>query len=155
MRKTHYRDYATAAFQLYAQEGSVAKYKQKINCQAFNDALKDKGGKSLNGSPVEAEVLRNAEAREAAEKALQRVESTLADLDAVERAMLRLELSRGGGDKMKALRMVYIQKDEIKRGTIQARVHNAEIQIPASERSIYAWLLEARRFFAEERELRL
>jgi hypothetical protein len=41
------------------------------------------------------------------------------------------------------------------RGEISERVHTAEIQIPASEKTIYRWLGTARRFFAEFRGLRI
>ena len=145
MKKTHYRDYATEAFRLYAQEGSLKRYKEKIYRQAIAEATK--GHKQKFGSPTEAQVIR-------AEQALEDVKATLLDLEAVEKTMLRLELSCYGTDKIKVLKIVYMNKGEIQRGVIQERVHYAEIHIPASEAEIYRWLAEARRIFAEERGLR-
>jgi hypothetical protein len=146
MRKSHIRDYATSAFQFYAKCGSLKRYIDKVK----EEVISEQGEGSGTGisTPTEA-------TQERVDKRLNEIRSELWDLEAVENTVRRLELSMGGTDKLKALRTVYIQEAQIDKGDIKLRVHKAEIGIPASEKTIYRWLADARRIFAEERELRM
>lgn len=149
MRKSHIRDYATAAFQFYACVGGSEKYKARIWEKAVRDQHKLEGRSGIS-KPSEAAIMR-------AERELERVSAEISDLESVERTIHILENRINGNDIIKALKMVYMvepQRDP-ERGEISERVHKAEIQIPASERSIYGWLSKARRLFAQARGMRL
>jgi hypothetical protein len=150
MYKSHFRDYATEAFRFYAREGSVKKYKQKV----LNEIIKRQ--KEREEKVTTGLVDSTGMAAIHAEEELELRSAELADLEAVEYAMMVLELTKGT-EAVKALRIVYMTAPEldIKRGDIHTRVHAAESGIPASERSIYYWLSEGRRLFAEKRGLRL
>nr|DAW90299.1 MAG TPA: hypothetical protein [Bacteriophage sp.] len=146
MLKSHYRDYATAAFRLLAREGSADRYRAKI----YNAALarRGEGGTGL-GSPTEAAIMR-------AEQAVYDTVATIADLEAAEYAVAALE-ARYGYAARRALYMVYMAyaDRELPKGEISERIHRAELEIPASEKTLYRWLAYARRCFAEKRGLRL
>jgi hypothetical protein len=146
MLKSHYRDYATAAFRLLAREGSADRYRAKI----YNAALarRGEGGTGL-GSPTEAAIMR-------AEQAVYDTVATIADLEAAEYAVAALE-ARYGYAARRALYMVYMAyaDRELVKGEISDRIHRAELEIPASEKTLYRWLAYARRCFAEKRGLRL
>ncbi len=146
MLKSHYRDYATAAFRLLAREGSADRYRAKI----YNAALarRGEGGTGL-GSPTEAAIMR-------AEQAVYDTVATIADLEAAEYAVAALE-ARYGYAARRALYMVYMAyaDRELAKGEISERIHRAELEIPASEKTLYRWLAYARRCFAEKRGLRL
>jgi hypothetical protein len=150
LKKSHIRDYATAAFQFYAVNGSSEKYKQKI----WNEALWNKQQRELRGegfgAPTESAVIH-------AEAALNEKMGEIADLEAVEKTIYDIEHMTGGRDIIKALKIVYMDQPQrdIERGEIRDRVHRAELSIPASERSVYGWLQKARKIFAEERGLRV
>ena len=148
MRKSHIRDYATAAFQFYACVGGSEKYKNKIWERAVRDQHKQEGRGGIS-KPSEAAIMR-------AEKELEKVTAEISDLEAVELTILILENMIGGHNIIKVLKMVYMtepQRDP-ERGEISKRVHKAELNIPASEKTIYRWLSTARRIFAEVRGLR-
>ena len=146
MLKSHYRDYATAAFRLLAREGSADRYRAKI----YNAALarRGEGGTGL-GSPTEAAIMR-------AEQAVYDAVATIADLEAAEYAVAALE-ARSGYAARRALYMVSLAsaERELVKGEISDRIHRAELEIPASERVIYKWLGYARKCFAEKRGLRI
>jgi hypothetical protein len=150
MRKSCYRDYATDAFRFWAREGGSKKYKDRV----WNEALKRQQERETSATtgiskPTESAVMK-------AEAELDKHLAELADLEAVEFAMAALEALMGYA-AVKALKIVYMTAPDldIKRGDIHARVHAAELSIPASERSIYYWLTKARTLFAEKRGLRL
>lgn len=73
------------------------------------------------------------------------------DIIAVEKTLQRLTQPQ-----RQAVELVYFINPEqpLERNDISERVHRAELEIPASERSIYGWLYRARKIFAEERGLR-
>lgn len=147
MIKTHYRDYATEAYRLYARLGGAEAYKRRIYAEAQERHAQ--GCKGGPGSPTEAAVLRG-------EAALAEKEGTWRDLEAVERAVQRIEGMRGGTAILCAVRRVY-QEDpegELGRGEIQRRVDRLSVELPAGRSSIFRWLAIARRIFAEERGLR-
>jgi hypothetical protein len=160
MKKKPYRDYAISAFQLYAREGSLRQYEDKIRRQAKRQVEEDdKGFKQSHGSPVEAQAMRTVKAEELAEKMLEVLKATLCDLYAVEETIRMLEHSGEGGAKMTALKTVYMQnwtykgKNSIKNET-EHRVNWCVINIPASRRTIFRWLNDAIDWFATERGLR-
>ena len=150
MRKTHYRDYATAAFALLAKEGSSAAYKARI----YNEAVeRERERTETRGSgisaPTEAAVMR-------AEQALYDAAAALKDLEAAEWALITLEKMRGRHAAM-AVRAVYMltPERELKRGEVTERVTALSINMPADPSCIYRWLALARDLFAEKRGLRM
>lgn len=148
MIKTHYRDYATEAYRLYARLGGAEAYKRRIYAEAQERHAQ--GCTGGPGSPTEAAVLRG-------EAALAEKEGTWRDLEAVERAVQRIALHRNGECILCAVRTVYQQNPEValERGDIANRVTQLSLSMPASPRSIYGWLSIARDVFAEERGLRM
>lgn len=147
MIKTHYRDYATEAWRLYARLGSAEAYKRRIYSEAQQRHAE--GGSGGVGSPTEAAVLRG-------EAAIAEKEGVWRDLEAVERAMERIASRRNGDCILRAVREVYQAHAEtpLARGDVASRVIRLSIAMPASPRSIYGWLSIARDVFAEERGLR-
>lgn len=149
MKKEPYRDYATEAFRFLAREGSSSKYKQKI----WNEAIEEQRRLEATGTgiscPTEAAIVK-------ADEAVFRAKAAIKDLEAAEFARDALEKLRGMA-AVKALKIVYMQDPDkpINRGEIEARVHSAEINLPAGDRTVYRWLALARRIFAEERGLRI
>ncbi len=153
MRKSHIRDYATAAFQYYALTGGSDKLKKQIMAQVIEEQKKREERRQQGevSSPTE-EAINRFEL-----KLAERV-AELQDLDAVEKTIAFFESfgNHTGSSMMKALKMVYMVDPhrDPEKGEISERVHHAEINIPASERSIYGWLALARKTFAKERGLR-
>lgn len=149
-RKDHIRDYATEAFRFYKSSGGAELYKDKI----WNDALiRSQKSDIKNDSiskPTEAAVMR-------AQRAVDEAVSAIEDLEAVERTLDIIRGMKSGSAILEAVDTVYFTEPDkdIEKGDIQARVHKAEINIPASERTIYYWLKRARKMFAVERGLRL
>lgn len=152
MKKEHYRDYAIAAFRLYARLGSCEKYKQKL----WNEAI-ERQQQSLENStcgisqPTEAAAIR-------AEKRLEEAVATLEDLRAVEFTFDALyEFDHGGGERVNAVELVYMlePKRPIRRGEIEERVLMTCQTLNADRRTIYRWLADARYAFALERGLRI
>ena len=148
MRKSHIRDYATAAFQFYACAGSSEKYKADLWEKAIEQQHKCEGRGGIS-NPSEAAVMR-------AEQALEQAAADIHDIEAVERTIRILENTIGGYNIIKVLKMVYMADPhrDPERGEISERVHKAELNIPASEKTVYRWLSSARRIFADERGLR-
>ncbi|MGN1231562.1 MAG: hypothetical protein ACI4TP_06645, partial [Anaerotignum sp.] len=145
MKKDNIRDYATEAFRFYAACGKLTseQLKQKVYDEIYT-ASKKEIYRSGSGMPVDA----TAYAVVKAEGELHNMEAEFRDIIAVEKTMMQLRR-----DQKKAVEMVYFEEPEkpLKKGVISDRVHKAEFEIPASERSIYEWLARARRIFAEER----
>jgi hypothetical protein len=157
--KDYLKDYATAAFRFYAKNGkSAEEYKKRIHDEALETIkrreVKTKGS---GGSPTEAMLIE-------AERMISDKMAEIKDMEAVEATLRQLEV-RGsniyqyviGKDIIKAIEYVYFKDadKEIIKGDIYNRVHAAEIDIHASERSIYYWLRQAREIFAIERGLRV
>lgn len=89
-------------------------------------------------------------------EAATRSAAELYDIVAVGETLKRLEC----GDKTyiaRAVKVVYFVKPDkpLGSGDIEARVTRQSLLAPASERTVYRWLAEARRTFAEIRGLRL
>lgn len=149
MKKDNIRDYATEAFRFYAACGKLTseQLKQKVYDEIYTASKKEfyRGG---SGMPTDA----TAYAVMAAEGALHDMEAEFRDIIAVEKTLMRIR-----EPERKAVEIVYFTDADkpIQGGDISNRVHRAEIEIPASERSIYEWLARARRIFAKERGLRV
>ncbi len=150
MRKSHIRDYATAAFQYYALTGGLDRFRAKLWAIIEVD-FRRRGEESGDISkPTESALIHF-------EKELEKKQSEVLDLEAVEKTKQILERMRDGNDIIRVLKSVYMvepQRDP-ERGEISERVHKAEIAIPASEKTIYRWLALARKTFAEARGLRM
>ena len=141
MKKDYTRDYITEAYRLYAAMGQP-KY-DDVKRDIYNNALMD------NSIDPAAAVAR-------AEKAVETATPMLLDLLAVETAISLLE--RGGKSYIiKAIKAVYFAapSSPLRKGDISNRVHRLSIDMPASERSIYQWLREARLLCASIRGLRI
>lgn len=147
--KDHVRDYATAAFRFYAKEGSVKKYIEKM-AEQMKQADEQMGVQQGVCKPTEAALMRK-------ERVMRERVSEVADLEAVERTLHILGSLASGREIRKAVEYVYFEEPwkDLEKGDIQARVHRAELYIPASERQIYYWLKKARTTLAEERGLRV
>jgi len=130
------REYATAAFRFYAREGGVEKYIEK----KIDEVRQKKRNPGL-GNPTEADIVRR-------DQVIREYAAELADIEAAEKAMLISEKT-----VRQAVEIVYMRDcwKDLKKGDIEARVHTAEIYIPASRAQIYRWLAK----FARERGLRL
>lgn len=147
--KNHIRDYATEAFRFYAKNGmSADKYKQQIYDKALEEQKKNEG-KSGISKPTEAAIMR-------AEAAVNAKIAEIKDMEAVELTIKELEISMSCNMK-KAIEIVYFADPDkkLEKGDIHNRVHFAEVNIPASEKTIYRWLGKARKIFAENRGLRV
>ena len=149
MKKKHYRDYATDAFRILALYGYSEKYKQRVISES-REAASDLGTKIYHGvsSPTEAEVIR-------AQDALDEKMSTIADLEAAERALEILK-NRFGADAATAVRICYMSEPHrpAERKEIERNVIFAMMNLHMSERVVYKYLAIARHTFAIERGLR-
>lgn len=149
--KDYIRDYATAAFRFYAQNGkSAEKFKQKIYIEALDKISKNETTvKNGIGKPTEAALMQ-------AEKAVNERISEIKDMEAVDKVLAEFD-ARRKIYIVQAIETVYFKKPEsdLIIGDIKSRVTEASINIPASERSIYGWLSEARNLFAYQRGLRI
>lgn len=147
--KNHIRDYATEAFRFYAKQNmSADKYKQKIYDEALFNYTKKMKGLGIS-CPTESAII--AAENEVIQKLAEindmvAVEMTLSEL----RATHKIYIAR-------AIEIVYFKDadKELEKGNIHDRVHAAELDIPASERSVYYYLGQARELFAEHRGLRI
>ena len=151
MRKKDFiKDYATEAFRFYKSVGGIQTYKDKL----WNDALANRQRSGERGSgisnPTEADIMR-------AQKAIDDAYAAVADLEAVEQTLDIIARLDNGLYIRRALEIVYFAEADkpLVRGDIYTRVHKAEINIPASERSVYYYLSQARKIFAIERGLRI
>lgn len=146
--KDYLRDYCTEAFRFYARNGkSTEKYKKKIYQEALEEQKKLERSSGL-GDPTGTAILR-------AEAAVDEKIAEIRDMEAVELTLAELE-GRHRHEVVRAVEFVYFKepKKDLEPGDIGNRVHVAEINIPASERSIYRYLKKARMLFAEHRGLR-
>lgn len=149
--KDYLRDYATAAFRFYAKNGmSAEKFKQKIYIEAL-DEIKKRETTVEDGisKPTEKALI-------AAEKAVNERISEILDMEAVDKVLAELE-ARHKKYIIKSIEVVYFKDTdkELKSGDIKNRVIKASNEIPASERSIYTWLKQARELFSYQRGLRI
>jgi hypothetical protein len=145
--KDYLRDYATAAFRFYAQNGkSAEQYKSKIYEEALENIRKSEKREGVS-KPTEAAVM-------AAERAVNEKIAEIKDMEAVELTLAELGVKRRH-DIIQAVEFVYFKNAEDQLEDIKAKVLSAQINIPASERAIYYWLRQARQLFAIERGLRL
>lgn len=149
--KDYLRDYATAAFRFYAKNGmSAEKFKRKIYIEALEN-IKKKESKAKNGisKPTEGALI-------AAEMSVNERISEVLDMEAVDKVLAELE-ARKKSYIIKAIEIVYFKDPdiELELGDIKNRVIKASHEIPASERSIYSWLKQARELFAYQRGLRI
>lgn len=141
MVKDSIRDYATAAFCLYAKNGraSYEQVREWVYKTALNDAWNQSPEKAV--AHAEAEVTRHM--------------PKLLDIMAVDKT---IEIFKMGNETniIKAIEAVYFTlPDKIGKSDIQNRVIRLSIELPASERSIYNWLKKARLLFASLRGLNI
>jgi magnesium-transporting ATPase (P-type) len=151
LKKDYLRDYATAAFRFYAQNGkSAEKYKNKIYNEALEEMNKrEVGVKDGISKPTEAALM-------AAAKAVDEKIAEIKDMEAVERVIAEFK-SSWKSYMTHVIEIVYFKDadKEMSIGDIQNRVVSASLEIGASERSVYYWLKEARELFAYHRGLRV
>jgi phosphoribosyl-ATP pyrophosphohydrolase len=149
--KDYIRDYATAAFRFYAMhDRSAEKFKERVRQEAIDKVEQRLSvGKTGASSPTEAAMMR-------AEEAINEKVAEICDLEAVEKTIAQL-ISKNRGYILEAIELVYFSEPhkDLYKCDIQDRVRVAAAGIPASERSIYYWLKQAREIFAFERGLRL
>lgn len=148
--KDYLRDYCTEAFRFYACNGMNAdKYKQKIYDEALEQQKRMEKSCGIS-CPTEAAIIR-------AENAVDEKLAEIKDMEAVEMTIAELEAAGRNHDIVQAIKIVYFQDagKELEPGDISLRVHAAELDIPASERSVYRYLKKARMMFAEHRGLRI
>lgn len=149
MKKDNIRDYATEAFRFYAACGRLTseQLKQKVYDDIYTDSKKE-FYRSGSGMPADA----TAYAAIKADEAMKDMESEFRDIIAVEKTLMQLRRQQ-----KRAVEIVYFTEPNkpLEKGTISSRVHKAELELYASERSIYEWLAGARRIFAKERGLRI
>ncbi|ABQ23673.1 hypothetical protein [Clostridium kluyveri] len=148
--KNHIRDYATAAFRFYAeQDMSADEYKKKIYDEALEDYKKRQKSEGIS-FPIEAAIIR-------AERAVNEKLAEIKDMEAVELTVAELRVKPQGKAIVQAIETVYFKDadKELEKGDIHRRVHTAEIYIPASQKTVYRWLRDARKLFAEKRGLRI
>ncbi|WP_443660135.1 hypothetical protein [Clostridium algidicarnis] len=144
--KDHLRDYATAAFRFYAKNGKSAEnYKMKIYEEALENISRSEGGSGIS-KPTESAIM-------AAERAVNGKIAEIKDMEAVELTLAELR-AKNRVDIVKAVEYVYFTEPEGEVDDIKTKVHTAELFIPASQRSIYYWLRQARQIFSIERGLR-
>lgn len=148
--KDYLRDYATAAFRFYASnDRSAEKYKNKVREEAIKKVEERMSKPSGASSPTEAALIK-------AEEAVNEKMAEIRDLEAVEKTLAQLTVKHRQ-DIVQTIEFVYFLNPdkEFCKDNIQERVKAASIEIPASERTIYYWLKQARELFAKERGLRL
>ncbi|MFT9055115.1 MAG: hypothetical protein ABF449_00630 [Ethanoligenens sp.] len=148
--KDHIRDYATAAFRYYAKLGCPTRellenqLRAEVIMQSKRELIRTKG----ISKPTEWAIMN-------AQRAAENHEAELRDIQAVQEVIERLNYQRAY-EIVRAVQIVYFADANVPlgKGDIADRVHQAELEIPASERQIYRFLNQARRMFAEERGLR-
>lgn len=148
MKKDNIRDYATEAFRFYAACGRLTA--EQLKQRVYEDIYSRQKREYLrSGSGMLSDT--TAYAVMAAEDAMRDMRAEFEDIIAVEKTLQRLTQPQ-----RQAVELVYFINPEqpLERNDISERVHRAELEIPASERSIYGWLYRARKIFAEERGLR-
>ena len=148
--KDYLRDYCTEAFRFYASNGKTAEeYKNEIYNKALEEYTRHEEKGSGISCPTEAAII-------AAENKVIEMQAEIKDVEAVEMTMAEIASECRSHDIGQAVKIVYFKDPdkELKPGDISSRVHVAELNIPASERSVYYYLKKARTLFAEHRGLR-
>lgn len=149
MKKDNIRDYATEAFRFYAVCGrlTAAQLEQIVRDRIYEQSKREyrRGGLGMHTDATAYAVMQ-------AEDAVREMQAEFEDILAVERTLKRLTYAQ-----RRAVELVYFAepKREMERNDISDRVHQAELEIPASTDTIYRWLRSARMIFAEERGLRI
>ena len=136
MKKNGVTDYAISAFALFTRYGQrgEAELKEYI----YHRELLCHDRPDIAVKRAEAVVSENA--------------ALLADVAAVEKTLALLSRC-GDTDRLKAVRAVYVSEAGFTRRDIALRVRAVSRDIPATERTVYRWLKEARTIFAEFRGL--
>lgn len=136
MKKDRVCDYATTAFALYAKYGRRSE-------------------EELRDYIYHRELLRNDRPDIAVKKAEAAVAESTALFDDISAVCRTLELLKrcGDPDRLRAVELVYVTDEGSTRRDIGDRVRAVSHKIPATERTIYRWLKEARTVFAEFRGL--
>lgn len=149
VKKDSIRDYATEAFRFFASCGCLSseQIKERLREEIYDASKREMirlGTPSMPSDKTAMAVMK-------AEDELEYYKAELLDILAVEKTLARLS-----PPMKRAVEIVYFTRPQepITKGELSGRVHQAEIEIPASERNIYYWLREARRIFAQERGLR-
>ncbi len=142
MKKDFIRDYATAAFRLWALRG----------CPTYEQAaerIKNSAYKKINTTEPK-EIIRFIQAE------LDKRGAELCDIMACEDTFRALEES-GKSYICEAVKAVYMEnpQHELKSDEITKRVLWVAQNMPASERQVYRWIAEARNLFALSRGLRV
>lgn len=149
MKKDNIRDYATEAFRYYAACGckTSEELKQQVKDQIYVQTKREKvrSGSGMYTDSIACAVM-------AAEGEMYEMAAEFLDIIAVEKTLRKLN-----EHQRMAVEMVYFADadKELQKGEMSKRVHKAEMEIPASEQSIYNWLKKARKIFASERGLRI
>lgn len=145
MKKDHLREYCTEAYRFYAKSGGVKGYLDKLFIDYCRNNPPVGASSSVEGTLIKKENILREHAAE------------FADLEAVEKTLYLLGYCLNSGKIIKCIEMIYFKDcwKDIEMGYIPERVHEAELQLPASRRQIYIWLKQARELFAKERGLRL
>lgn len=149
MKKDNIRDYATEAFRYYAACGmkTSEELKQQVKDQIYAQTKREKvrSGSGIYTDSIACAVM-------AAEGEMYEMAAEFLDIIAVEKTIQKLSCHQ-----KKAVEIVYFTnpEQELKKGEISERIRKAELEIPASEQSIYRWLKKARGIFAQERGLRI
>lgn len=142
MKKDFIRDYATAAFRLYAALGKPSY--DTASQRVYNKAI------------AKYERMNPAIAVSQAEIAVANSTPVLLDILAVNETLAMLD--KGGKLYIcRALQAVYfIQPNKpLRKGDISARVLRYALCVPTDERTVYRWLKEGRDLFAALRGLRI
>lgn len=147
LKKDNIRDYATEAFRFYAACGRLTA--EQLKQRVYEDIYSQQKREYLRGGNMPSDA--TAYAVMAAEDAMRDMRAEFEDIIAVEKTLQRLTQPQ-----RQAVELVYFINPEqpLERNDISERVHRAELEIPASERSVYRYLYRARKIFAEERGLR-
>lgn len=148
--KDYIRDYATAAFRFYASKKMTSdEYKQKIYDEALENYTKKMKGSGIS-CPTESAVI-------AAENEVIQKLAEIKDMEAVEMTLAEIQCGCERSAIKQAIEIVYFTdaNKELKKGDISDRVHKAELEIPASQATIYRWLKNTRKMFAMHRQLRI
>lgn len=141
MKKDFTRDYATAAFRMWARQG----------CPTYNEAVAKIKKRALaragNVEPLKALAFAEAE--------VDNRSAELCDIMACEETFAVLDRNRKYISN--AVREVYMvdPAHEPRRGDISARVSYYARKIYASEAQVYRWLRHARELFCAFRGLRI
>ena len=150
MRKDNISDDATEAFRFYAACGrlTAAELEEKVRQEIYTKSKREflyNGGPHLPSDATAYAVMQ-------AEDAVAEMQAEFLDILAVERTLMQLDEAQ-----RKAVEIVYFAKpdQELEKGEISRRVHQAEIEIPASTDTIFRWLRLARKTFAQVRGLRI